>query len=1025
MRFKIKNGLKILNWAYVYIFSICLFSTALGQNKDAYYNLNTNSNLIEYFDYRDGLTIKLVKSLLIDDNETVWISGISSYHGNNMLANPQYGIQVFNGVSILNVALPDDDLKSYEIDLVLGKDDVIYASFNKDNDIPKLYKIKTSNFIFEKVALQNLSKGSELKVERSEDGELIVGLRQDKKCEVFRLTNENKLEYKTTLDLEGSLNFTQFIQLRDMMFINNSIDGTQVYNLDDGNTWVPKLVSGSSSINDLDNRDKIESYFIYDDRLVVWINTYSDFFYYDEESHTFKNFTDFSNQFNLDFSKSKIVEINNDEANNFIVQKGLDGVLQFDVFSQNYTTISTKFELFETSNQAVAFNSLNDYVVISGYERLYKISLNNYVANILDGYSIRKIYEQTDNNIIVATELNGWYSIDLENLLTTRIDLKLNGENYIPKLNRNIVFDGSFYWSNDERGIIRIDNDLKTVVQIPSTKRASDFVKLGDWIYYFTDDGELHKLNIKTLENIRLKTFTNLQCQDMLIEGSTIYIGTNNGLIKVIDDVVSFPIDRQNDHSLISLSFTQKYGLLGGTIDGKLVQYDLERSQVKLLYEVESKSSIVSVTSNADLIWIATLSGLMAYSPNLNSETQFGSLDGFNNIEFNRHSNYRTKDNRLILGTFSGLTIFNPNTIMKNKIFSGPDISFITFFDAENKEIENYSSPEVIDRKLEEIVLPASNRSIELGIGLKDGNLSKNLKYRYRLNGGSWSENYLRSTLRLENISYGSNLLELEYTDLAGSPIGTTRNVNIRAQQYFFQSVYFYILLFLVLSGIVIYYLRYLAKLNKMEKIYAEELLTAVDNERLRISSELHDNLGQRISLICRYAKNEKLDELQTLAEESLNSVRTISNNLTPPELDLIGFKASVTELIDKLNRNFSIKFTYEIAEIEPYLNTQEKFNLYRILQELLTNAIKHSKADLVQLKIWKSLDKVYVMVEDNGIGCNLSKLNFSKGVGLRSIKRRTKLLNGELTLDSDIGLGFTARIEIQLKKKVLEQNML
>ncbi len=196
--------------------------------------------------------------------------------------------------------------------------------------------------------------------------------------------------------------------------------------------------------------------------------------------------------------------------------------------------------------------------------------------------------------------------------------------------------------------------------------------------------------------------------------------------------------------------------------------------------------------------------------------------------------------------------------------------------------------------------------------------------------------------------------------------------------------------------------------------------------ERQRLSRELHDGLGQSILAIkmrlerMASASPDKarkiLEEVQGLFANTVNEVRSISNNLMPAVLNEFGLVDALKNLFREVNLNIGINIDFNYAEFE--LEVEDKINtyLYRICQEALNNIIKHSEAKLAVVEIKSELDKVYLTIYDDGKGFSYSDNRKLCGNGISNMKERVHLLNGNIKINSQKGSGTRIDLIIPVK---------
>ncbi len=210
-----------------------------------------------------------------------------------------------------------------------------------------------------------------------------------------------------------------------------------------------------------------------------------------------------------------------------------------------------------------------------------------------------------------------------------------------------------------------------------------------------------------------------------------------------------------------------------------------------------------------------------------------------------------------------------------------------------------------------------------------------------------------------------------------------------------------------------------ISKDREIESIKAE--IKGQESERERLAKELHDGLGGTLSSIKlnlsfmqdEYKIIEPLDNVINKLDEACNEVRTISHHLTPPIFENNLLSEAIKNYITDIESNTQLKINCDVFPVEEIERIQPplKNDLYRIIQELTTNIIKHAQAENIDIQLIQHEDHISLLVEDDGKGFNES--NKSKGIGLKNIEVRLALHNGELTLDTRLSRGTSINIRI------------
>jgi signal transduction histidine kinase len=214
-----------------------------------------------------------------------------------------------------------------------------------------------------------------------------------------------------------------------------------------------------------------------------------------------------------------------------------------------------------------------------------------------------------------------------------------------------------------------------------------------------------------------------------------------------------------------------------------------------------------------------------------------------------------------------------------------------------------------------------------------------------------------------------------------------------------------------------------------------EELLAAQERERRKIATGLHDSIGQILAflkielgdLLRSELSKETANTLRHLreqVEQAIKQTRTLTFEMSPPELYTLGLKYAIEELAHQFSEERGLTCTVDTSDSYYPLSEQMKILLYRSVRELLVNAAKHAQADSVQIRVQRVDNDIEITVEDNGTGFDASGLNGtqysrSPGLGLLSIRERLKQMGGRLDIRSSRGQGTKVILVAPLEKNV------
>ncbi|MEM6893205.1 MAG: sensor histidine kinase [Bacteroidota bacterium] len=208
-------------------------------------------------------------------------------------------------------------------------------------------------------------------------------------------------------------------------------------------------------------------------------------------------------------------------------------------------------------------------------------------------------------------------------------------------------------------------------------------------------------------------------------------------------------------------------------------------------------------------------------------------------------------------------------------------------------------------------------------------------------------------------------------------------------------------------------------------KVY-NAMLEGQESERKRLAIDLHDGLAGRLSAtrlkLEKLAKKDgkvqdkALNQAVVNIDTSLSELRSIAMNLMPETLFKYGLKNAVEDYCSSIGKDIkNLKFIVQFYEQEMDLSSNTSLTIYRIIQELITNAVKHSKATEVFVQYLEEGERINITVEDNGVGFDKESIAKKTGMGLNNLKTRVTYLNGDIDIISSREEGTTVHIVIDL----------
>ena len=196
-----------------------------------------------------------------------------------------------------------------------------------------------------------------------------------------------------------------------------------------------------------------------------------------------------------------------------------------------------------------------------------------------------------------------------------------------------------------------------------------------------------------------------------------------------------------------------------------------------------------------------------------------------------------------------------------------------------------------------------------------------------------------------------------------------------------------------------------LRKQSEIETL--ESLIQGEEKERLRIAQELHDGVNGDLSAI-KFKLNslqennaKEIAEAVAMLDKSCEQVRAISHNLVPPALENFDLRTATSDYCYKMNANYASEISFQYLGDSLELPKEIEINIYRIIQELVTNSLKHAQANEIHVQLSSNEKILQLTVEDNGMGFEAHKTS-SPGMGLKNITSRVDYLGGELDIVSN-----------------------
>lgn len=310
----------------------------------------------------------------------------------------------------------------------------------------------------------------------------------------------------------------------------------------------------------------------------------------------------------------------------------------------------------------------------------------------------------------------------------------------------------------------------------------------------------------------------------------------------------------------------------------------------------------------------------------------------------------------------------------------------------------------------------------------------EHVTFRYRLDGydADWVDAGARRTAYYPRLPAGTYQFRVRAASRDGAWGAESAGLPLRVLEPFWSTWWFRFLAAVALLGLAVVVIRRREAGARRERAaqdeFSRELMASQEQERKRLAGELHDGLGQdllivrnRVLLALRAdgmgpAAHERLQPVLDVVTSALQSIREMAHNLSPHQLHHLGLSSALETMAEAVAETSEIDLDATIEPIDHLLPSATEINLYRIVQEGLTNVVRHSGARAAMLHVRRDGETVRVTISDAGRGFSVRRDGDGRlvaGFGLSGMAERARILNGKLEIQSAPGCG--VRIDLSV----------
>lgn len=410
-----------------------------------------------------------------------------------------------------------------------------------------------------------------------------------------------------------------------------------------------------------------------------------------------------------------------------------------------------------------------------------------------------------------------------------------------------------------------------------------------------------------------------------------------------------------------------------------------------------------------------------------------GIKDGLATLECNggrQPAGLKTADGRLWFPTMGGLAVVDPRAI---RVTAEPPPVIVEEFRRSGAEVD------VRDR----VELPSTSY-FEIRYTAPSFIKPEYVKFRYRLAGldDGWIEAGDRRVASFHRIPPGEYRFEVIAANHDGIWNTQGASVAIVVLPPVYRTWWFIALVIATVTGIATAaYHRHVSGLRRehaLQTAFSQRLIDSQERERRRLSNEIHDSLGQDLTIIKMRARLSKerlagndavwkeLDEIDLLAEKACVDMKEIAYDLRPYQLDKVGLAKTIEGMVTRAGRTCEIAFTTEIADVDDLFDPAARTHIFRIVQESVSNVIKHSNASHATVTLEKTAESVRIAIHDDGQGFSSQRSEGAgpggRAFGLMGIRERARILGGDVTVRSAEGAGTSVLVAIPREEQSHER---
>ena len=537
---------------------------------------------------------------------------------------------------------------------------------------------------------------------------------------------------------------------------------------------------------------------------------------------------------------------------------------------------------------------------------------------------------------------------------------------------------------------------------------------------------------------------------------NNLYIGTDGGLDRLSGGILRHFGPRQGlaSEQIRGLYVDKENALWIGTAAGLSLFQNGKFFNYKASDGLRTKSVGGILEDDLNYLWLMADEGIVRVSRAQLMDFAAGKIQAINCFSYDKPDGmgsgessgagrvqpaaWKTRDGRLWFGTVKGVSVVDPREVVPHPEMPPVFIEEVLVDDKVRRMLIGASSNDSLPGGgVGAVRMVPGDERVEFHYTALSLTTPKRARFKYQLEGldRDWVDAGTRRVAYYNHLTPGDYRFRVIACNNDGVWNETGATIGMVVLPHVWQTWWFRVLAMVGVAGLILLiYERRMAQLKGQrlaQEDFARRLIRSQEQDRKRIAGELHDSLGQNLLVIknradlglgpSKSAENasDQLREISSTAIQAIQEVRDIAQNLRPYQIDELGITAAIRSNIARVARSTSINFESEIANIDGLLSAEFEINLFRIVQEILNNIVKHAEASGVEFRLEARGGAIFVGVHDNGGGFDPEQQGVAaEGFGLRGLSERARLMGGECGIESQPGRGTMVTVMIPIPPK-------